>query len=135
MSKDLTARLRAAIEQRQALAEAASPSPWSANAEGDEVVAVDGITVCDGFALSGRQLRATVSHIVANDPKTVLRRCRADLAILDEHKLKEAWPYTGPECGYGCRICALDDRQIQPEGVCRTVTLLAGAYGITEEET
>jgi hypothetical protein len=75
--------LRARIAERRSLAEAASPGPWRANEEGDEVVAVDGITVADGFALSGRQLRATVQHIAANDPADVIGDCDAKLALVD----------------------------------------------------
>ena len=74
--------LRARYAERQALAEAASPGPWHANEEADEVVAVDGITVADGFALSGRQLRATVQHIAANDPTAVIAECDAKLAVI-----------------------------------------------------
>lgn len=76
--------LRAWYTERRALAEAASPGPWHANPEHDEVVAADGITVAEGFALSGRQLRATVDHIVANDPAAVIADCDAKLCILDE---------------------------------------------------
>lgn len=76
--------LRTRYAERRALAEAASPGPWHANAEHDEVVAVDGITVAEGFALSGRQLRATVNHIVANDPDDVIADCDAKLALVDE---------------------------------------------------
>ena len=76
--------LRARYAERRALAEAASPGPWRANAERDEVVAVDGITVAEGFALSGRQLRATVDHIAANDPADVIADLDAKLALIDE---------------------------------------------------
>lgn len=75
--------LRARIAERRALAVAASPGPWHANEESDEVVAVDGITVADGFALSGRQLRATVQHIAANDPAYVIADCDAKLWIVN----------------------------------------------------
>jgi len=74
--------LRARYAERRALALAASPGPWHANEEHDEVVAADGITVADGFALSGRQLRATVQHIAANDPIDVIADCDAKLAII-----------------------------------------------------
>lgn len=76
--------LRARIAERRALAEAASPGPWHANAEHDEVVASDGVTVAGGFALSGRQLRSTVDHIVANDPSGVIADCDAKLRMLDD---------------------------------------------------
>jgi hypothetical protein len=77
--------LRQQIETRKALAESASPWPWSANAEHDEVLAADGERVADGFALSGNQLRNTVDHIVFNDPRQIIADCEADLAILDDH--------------------------------------------------
>ncbi|MDX5563734.1 DUF6221 family protein [Streptomyces sp. ID05-04B] len=75
--------LRAWYTERRALAEAASPGPWHANPEHDEVVAADGITVAEGFALSGRQLRATVDHIAANDPTVVIADCDAKLWIIN----------------------------------------------------
>lgn len=81
---DIADFLRARLTERRVLAEAASPGPWHANAEHDEVVAVDGITVAEGFALSGRQLRATVDHIVASHPATVMADCDAKLRMLDD---------------------------------------------------
>jgi hypothetical protein len=80
--------LRARLNEREQMARAASPGPWRPNAEHDEVVAVDDVTVAEGFALSGRQLRATVDHIAANDPTYVLADVaakRAILAKLDEY--------------------------------------------------
>jgi hypothetical protein len=76
--------LRARIAERRALALAASPGPWHVNEEADEVLAVDGITVADGFALSGRQLRATAQHIAMHDPTAVIADCDAKLALIDE---------------------------------------------------
>ncbi|MER6534705.1 DUF6221 family protein [Streptomyces sp900105755] len=81
---DIADFLRARYAERRSLAEAASPGPWHANAEGDEVLAVDGITVADGFALSGRQLRATVEHIAAHDPVEAIADLDAKLALLEE---------------------------------------------------
>ncbi|MFF2383745.1 DUF6221 family protein [Streptomyces sp. NPDC058108] len=91
--------LRARIAERRAVAEAASPGPWHPNAEHDEVVAVDGITVADGFALSGRQLRATVEHIAAHDPAAVIADLDAKLALIDEidPPLEDAEPATDAE--------------------------------------
>jgi hypothetical protein len=82
---DIADFLRARYTERRAIAEAASPGPWHPNAEHDEVVAADGITVAEGFALSGRQLRATVDHIAANDPAAVIADCDAKLALVDLH--------------------------------------------------
>jgi hypothetical protein len=79
---DIADFLRARYAERRALAVAASPGPWHANAEHDEVLAVDGITVAEGFALSGRQVRATVDHIVANDPADVIADCDAKQRLL-----------------------------------------------------
>lgn len=81
---DIVDFLRARYAERRALAEAASPGPWHVSTEHDEVLAVDGITVAEGFALSGRQLRATTEHIAANDPEDVLADVDAKLAIVDE---------------------------------------------------
>jgi hypothetical protein len=75
-------RDRLAIEEH--VAKAASPGPWHINAEGDEVLAVDDIVVADGFALSGRQLRATTEHIARHDPARVLREVDAKQRILDD---------------------------------------------------
>lgn len=80
---DLVAFLRARYDEDAEKALAASPGPWSPNAEADEVVACDGITVADGFALSGRQLRATVEHIAEWDPARVLADVDAKRRILE----------------------------------------------------
>lgn len=93
--------LRARYAERRALAEAASPGPWHADEEVDEVVAVDGITVADGFALSGRQLRATVQHIAANDPNDVIADCDAKLALIDD-LLAERHEVVDGDCWYTC---------------------------------
>jgi hypothetical protein len=80
---DSLAQLRSeALDEDEAAAQAASPGPWHVSAESDEVLAADGITVADGFALSGRQLRATTEHIARHDPARVLREVEAKRAIL-----------------------------------------------------
>lgn len=81
---DIADFLRARYAEQRALALAASPGPWQANDEHDEVIAVDGITVVEGFALSGRQLRATVDHIAVHNPAAVIADLDAKLAIVDE---------------------------------------------------
>lgn len=83
--------LRDRITERRSLAEAASPGPWHTNEEADEVEAVDGITVADGFALSSRQLRATVQHIAANDPIAVIADCDAKLALITHYEKIQAY--------------------------------------------
>lgn len=79
----LAAFLNARLDEDERAARAASPGPWSANAEHDEVHGDDGIPVADGFALSNRQLRATVDHIVRHDPVRVLRDVEAKRRMLD----------------------------------------------------
>lgn len=79
---DLAEQILAAIGRVEDLALRTPPGPWHPNAEHDEVLAVDDIVVCDGFALSNRQLRATVDHIVMHDPRSVGRRCAADREIV-----------------------------------------------------
>lgn len=85
MSKDLIAFLKARLDEDEQEALAASPGPWKANAEQDEVLAVDDIEVAVGFALSGNQLRATVRHIVRHDPERVLRDVEAKRRIVARH--------------------------------------------------
>jgi hypothetical protein len=82
---ELVQFLRERLDEDEALARAASPGPWRPNEETDEVVAVDGITVADGFALSGRQLRATTEHIARHDPPRVLAEVDAKRQIIDLH--------------------------------------------------
>lgn len=65
---NLAAFIIARADELEAAALGASPGPWHLNAEGDEVVAVDGVTVAEAFALSGNQQRATAAHIALNDP-------------------------------------------------------------------
>jgi hypothetical protein len=80
---DLVQFLRDRLDEDEAVAAAASPGPWRPSEEADEVLAVDGITVADGFALSGRQLRATTEHIARHDPARVLSEIEAKRALID----------------------------------------------------
>lgn len=78
--------LLARIAEDEGFARPASPGPWKPNAEHDEVMAVDNITVADGFALSSRQLRATVDHIARHNPARVLEECAAKRTIVELHR-------------------------------------------------
>ncbi|HTE56977.1 MAG TPA: DUF6221 family protein [Kofleriaceae bacterium] len=81
---DLADFLRARYAERRALAEAAPPWPWKLNPDDpDQVLAADGVLVAEVFALSGRQLRATVAFVETNDPADVLADCDAKLAIIN----------------------------------------------------
>jgi len=84
---DLVTWLRARLDEDERVALAASPGPWKPNAEHDEVLAVDDVTVADGFALSGNQLRATVGHIARWNPARVLAEVDAKRRILDEYEM------------------------------------------------
>jgi hypothetical protein len=79
---ELIAFYAARLDEDERDALAASPGPWSANAEHDEIHSNDGIPVAEGFALSGRQLRATVDHIVRHDPDRVLRRVKSGRELI-----------------------------------------------------
>lgn len=83
---DLIAFLRARLDEDADLALAASPGPWHPDEEHDEVHAVDDIVVAEGFALSGRQLRATVDHIARHDPARVLAEVEAKRKILTAYE-------------------------------------------------
>jgi len=87
--------LLARIEEDEALARSASPGPWHVDAESTEVLAVDGIVVADGFALSGKQTRATTAHIARHDPAHVLTECEAKRRIVEEcaPNVAKDWPF------------------------------------------
>jgi hypothetical protein len=111
MANGLVVFLRARLDDDEEVARAASPGPWKPNAEHDEVVAVDDITVADGFALSNRQLRATVDHIVRWDPARALADIEAKRRIIDLYEITVAdkpWQ-TEPDLGptQGARAGAL----------------------------
>lgn len=91
MTNDLSRFLRARLDEEAALAHGASPGPWHVNDESDEVLAVDGVTVADGFALSGKQLRATAAHIARNDPPTILFEVDIKRQLADRAAQTRAW--------------------------------------------
>jgi len=80
---DLIAFIRARLAEDEQIALGASPGPWHPDEEHDEVLAVDDVTVAEGFALSGRQLRATVEHIARHDPARVLREIEGKRRLLN----------------------------------------------------
>lgn len=83
---DLVQFLRDRYDDDEQEASAASPGPWHVDAEADEVLAVDDIVVAEGFALSGRQLRATTRHIARHDPARVLREVDAKRRAVDHYE-------------------------------------------------
>jgi hypothetical protein len=85
VSDELVDFLRARLDDDEKLARAASPGPWHVDEDSDEILAVDGIVVAEGFALSGRQLRATIQHIARHDPARVLAEVDTRRRILGLH--------------------------------------------------
>lgn len=83
VTDDLITFLRARLDEDEEIAQAASPGPWHVDEDADEVLAVDDIVVAEGFALSGRQLRATTQHIARHDPARVLAEVDAKRRVVD----------------------------------------------------
>lgn len=137
---DLVHFLLARYDEEQELAELASPGPWHVNVDDDQVVAVDGITVAEGFALSGRQLRATIDHIAEHDPDRTLQDLNTKRSILELHAIVHrdiSWLANDgaeetaelPVCGHCVpKHSAYQRRKDIPEGPCRTVRLLGLPY-------
>ncbi len=116
--------LRAQIEARKALAEAATPVPWEP--EGDDPTDDEVWIDVDGeewrhVILRGPQSHENMLHVAANDPRDVIAWCEAELLILGEH---------GPDDTFGpddvcCSACGDVPQVAFP---CRTVCLLASGY-------
>ena len=125
MTDALVQFLRDRLDDDERAAESASPGPWHVNPESDEVLAVDDVTVADGFALSGQQLRATTEHIARHDPARVLAEVESKRWIVECH---ESWV-----TGNGDTICGRCGREHidgRPGGhfPCQTLRLLALPY-------
>lgn len=134
MSEDLAARLRAAIEERKTLAEAATQGEWIP--DGDIYVGHPMHVVVDWVRAD-----EDMAHIVANQPSAALRRCRADLTELARHTPRPAtrdcpvcvtgahWVDEG-EDGDGNEY-GHDELEYEASP-CRFVRYLTEAYGITK---
>jgi hypothetical protein len=123
---DLITRLLEAIEAKEQRALKAAPGPWRPNAEHDEVYAADDIPVCEGFALSSNQLRATVDFIVDNDPSSVLRLCHSHKFVVGAYV--DAKHQAARSFAPASHIKGL------ASGLELAVHEIARGYGITEEE-
>ncbi|MEU9615885.1 DUF6221 family protein [Streptomyces sp. NPDC048209] len=134
--EDILAYLDSAITAREEAAYAAPRSPWSVRVDDDEIVAPDGITVAEAFALSGQQTRAILDLIALHQPASVLRRCAADRKLIDLHRPQ----VTG--AGFPdiqeCRTCSADSLgdgyQYLVPAPCPTLLALAEGHGWTEGE-
>ena len=129
MSDDLTAWLRQQITARRDTAVAAlhgSDGHWWRRPDdetgepvgplwdGEQVLDTDGdvvggreVVVYDEGRPSGWQF----DHIVANDPRDVIARCEAELAILDAAPADMA-----SAAGIECRECGLEQPWFRPPG-------------------
>lgn len=107
---DLHTRLRSAIEERLALAQAATPGPWHQRSNdrlGDddtEVCTRDQRTLVQ-VLLGDQDTReefpqaaADARFIAANSPDWVIRACRADLARLERHRPQDLTFCEGGVC-------------------------------------
>lgn len=170
---DLVNRLRKAILARRALAEAAPhDTPWVADTDQDRpgIWAADlsqpgrcdqhepgKVNLCDDRPLLWAEdddpdYAAVLAHTAANDPATIIRHCRAELAIIDEHAPNTA--IIGGRELLVCRTCFgptrddveayleldLDDPRAwefpQARNLhwpCLTIRLIAEAYGLTKD--
>ncbi|MER7077935.1 hypothetical protein SAMN02982929_07189 [Saccharopolyspora kobensis] len=106
MTNELITFIRARLDEDEQIARAASPGPWHTDAEAQEVTAVDGISVCDVFALSNNQLRATAHHIARHDPARVLAEVDAKRRILALDETASSWTKgtAGATAGYAHAI-------------------------------
>jgi hypothetical protein len=136
---DLTAWLRDTIRARRALAEAAMQR--AEVKDGHWYDGEDEITDEDGLRLATVNHPDVTAHIAANDPRTVLASCEADLAILDEHYILTRddenedyadWSVVtigGADRDRGCATCHYYGQGgVKGYGRCRTVRALGSAY-------
>lgn len=142
--EDILAYLNSAITAREEAAYAAPRSPWSVRVDDDAVVAPDGVTVAEAFALSGQQTRVILDLIALHQPASVLRRCAADRKLMELHAVvPDHGRFTEGECPPGC-----DGEHTEPpvcfscrtyagdpvQAPCATLRGLAEGYGWTEGE-
>ena len=121
-------RIEAAVRERMAVAQAATPGPWSVDdhtyAEtiyaGDDHTAVIAGGRWGGEASVFHSTEDAI-HIAANDPARILRDCERDLKVLERH----APAYEIP----GRWVCRSRCKPVP----CPELVEMAEAYGITEE--
>lgn len=137
---DLHGWITQQIDAAQRAAEAATPGPWAADTDDDNVVADAGTVarmwdyVRMGTAV---QVEADMRLIIAQaDPTAVLRRCAADRKILEHHTpVGNGYP-----SHYACEGCGYDDGgdlsdwETPHINDCPTLLALAEGYGLTEEQ-
>lgn len=136
MTDRMVVWLREAMDAAQADAEAATPGPWTAHPDDEEIRAADD-TVARmrdyTRVMTNAQVEADMALIVTRaDPAAVLRRIAADRKILDLHKPTRGDAWDGSKTV--CDTCANASREeIEGEPYpCATLRLLAEGYGWTE---
>src|SRR5690242_10617954 len=105
MATDLAARLRAVVEERLAVARAATPGPWRAQGfvngeQGWWVIARQAFEIASVGADLGDCENA--EHIALNDPADAILACERDLWVLDQHR----WVAAGVNCGCDLAMCS-----------------------------
>ncbi|MFJ6238927.1 DUF6221 family protein [Streptomyces griseus] len=120
--------LDTAITAREKAAHGAPSGPWSVRLDDDAIVAPDGITVAEAFALSGQQTSSILDLIALHDATEVLRRCTTERKLIALHGgSMHSCPATD-DTGY------LDEwTQFGYEDACPVLRLLAKGYGWTED--
>lgn len=130
--------LRQAHARAEELARAATPDPWTVHpydwtSSFDASIGhyFEADVVGGGHEGGGVVDMADAEFIAANSPAAVLRRITAGRAILAEHRLVKTQGYDGHGAAVfdACRVCG---RGGYTPGPCRTVLLLAEAWGWTE---
>lgn len=106
---DLAARILAAIEETERIAQAATPGPWEP--EGDDPTDDEVYTVHDGehgdlvgdvvaYVRGGGRQQSNMAHIARQDPKATLLRCAAARDLIAE---VQSWKHRDCEDGhYAC---------------------------------
>jgi hypothetical protein len=134
-------QLEAAIKERLAVAQAATPGPWRYNPSkawhspedlptrrnGEEFVGAGPLDATVGVAATGPadepQSMADATFIAANGPDRIIRDCTEDLWLLRKHP-----PCTDEDCAGGdCHSCT----QFMP---CSHVVSLMRRYGVEVPE-
>lgn len=136
-------RLAAAIDAKEAKAQAATPGPWTACQQyedgpvGVDVVPSDrtgAYVVCPD--VNAGMIAEDAEHIADNDPATVLRMCQAHRKIVERHHADDRSGWRGPG-DYGsidpaCAECGSTDLAVP--WPCPTLLDLAAGYDLTEED-
>lgn len=134
---DLAAFLAARYDEAQALAEAATPGPWTAivHTTDDQGIIIDSHYPPGNGHILGSAImsddetrnRENAAHIAATDPAHRLRDIALKRAILAEHKHYPA--FTPDEYDFGCGVCHDNgDYGVCGYGWCATVRHLGTEF-------